>query len=134
MTWLDAVLVGLLVAVLIVGFRRQATRAYLRINPKYRLLLGQHGLTTPRAILAWPAVIVSGHPDRNVARITLGADGVTLYLKREHHVSWKQRLANWWAGYGLVSLCHREAATLNALQRLGLGCPDWIAVGADGRG
>jgi tRNA A-37 threonylcarbamoyl transferase component Bud32 len=134
MTWLDAILVGLLVAVLIMGIRRQATRAYLRINPKYRLLLGQHGLTTARAVLGWPAVIVSGHPDRNVSRLTLSAGGLTAYLKREHHVSWKQRLTNWWAGFGLVSLSHREAATLHALERSGLGCPDWIAVGADGRG
>jgi tRNA A-37 threonylcarbamoyl transferase component Bud32 len=110
--------------------------AFVEINPRYRALLGRHGLTSPELFLALPAVIVSGHPDRHVAQVTVG-DGpaaVAAFLKREHRIPWKDRLANAWAGFGFVSKSYREALTLRALQQIGVGCPEWIAVGEDRQG
>jgi tRNA A-37 threonylcarbamoyl transferase component Bud32 len=108
----------------------------LLVNPRYRALLGRCGLHTPADFLALPAVVVSGHPDRHVARVTLGGGPrvVSAYLKREHRVPWKDRLANAWAGFGLVSKSVREAQLLQALGEAGIGCPEWVAVGEDGRG
>src|SRR6266852_2102450 len=110
--------------------------AFLQINPRYQHLLRQQGLAAPAAFLEMPSVIICGHPDRNVARVTLGtgADAVSAFLKREHRVRWQHRLANLWAGFGLTSLSHREAVTLRSLRRAGISCPDWIAMGADGQG
>src|SRR5260370_26613301 len=136
MTLLDAILLGSLASVLLLGARLIAARAYLRVNPRYRPLCRRLGLTSPRAILSLPAVIISGHPDRNVSRVTLGPgpEAVTAFLKREHRIRWKQRLLNFLSGFGPVSLSQRETDTLKNLQRAGIGCPDWIAVGADGHG
>ncbi len=106
--------------------------AFLEINPDYRDLLRRLGLLRAEDFLALPAVIVCGHPDRNVAQVALG--GVAAFLKREHRVPWKERLANAWSGFGWVSKSRREAATLRALRQAGVGCPDWIAVGEDDRG
>jgi tRNA A-37 threonylcarbamoyl transferase component Bud32 len=136
MPWLEALLLVLACGAMWLLARRFRTRAYLRVNPRYRQLLDCQGLNSPRAFLSLPAVIISGHPDRNVARVTLGAgaNAIHAYLKREHRVRWKQRLANFWRGFGLISVSHREALTLRRLRRAGIGCPEWIADGADGKG
>ena len=57
---------------------------------------------------------MSGHPNRNVARVTLGQapETVVAYLKRELRVSWTTRLGNFLSGFGLVSGALREAQTL----------------------
>jgi tRNA A-37 threonylcarbamoyl transferase component Bud32 len=110
--------------------------AFVHINPRYQALLGQHGLSRPEDFLALPAVIVSGHPDRHVARVVLGGGASILpaFLKREHRVRWRDRFINASAGFGFVSKCHREAQTLRALEGTGVGCPDWIAFGEDALG
>lgn len=110
--------------------------AYLRINPRYQQLLEQQGLAAPANFLKIPAIVICGHTDRHVARITLGAgpDAILAYLKREHHVPWKDRLLSAAAGFGFVSKSRREASILPALQRAGVRCPDWIAVGEDAQG
>ena len=79
--------------------------AFVDVNPKYQEFLRRHGLRTAEQFLRLPAVIVSGHPDRNVAQVSLGhgADAVTAFLKREHRVSWRERLGNAWCGFGRVS-------------------------------
>jgi len=136
MTLLDAILLGSVALLLWLGLRRVSLRAYLRVNPRYRGQLERHGLTSARSLLSLPAVIISGHPDRNVSRVLLGtgSDALPAFLKREHRVRWKQRLANFFDGFGLVSLSHREAIALRQLRRAGIECPNWIAVGADGQG
>jgi tRNA A-37 threonylcarbamoyl transferase component Bud32 len=136
MTLLEATLFGSFAGVLLLSARRLMTRAYLRVNHRYRPLLERHGLMSPRALLRIPAVIISGHPDRNVSRVTLGTgtESVSAFLKREHRVRWMQRLLNLVSGFGLVSLSQREAWALDGLRRAGIGCPAWIAVGADGQG
>ena len=46
--------------------------AFLNINPRYQALVEQLGLTAPEHFLEMPSVIIGGHSDRNVARVTLG--------------------------------------------------------------
>ncbi|HEV3262276.1 MAG TPA: lipopolysaccharide kinase InaA family protein [Gemmataceae bacterium] len=107
--------------------------AFVDINPFYKLLLKQHGLTAAGHFLDLQGVIVSGHPDRHVARVTLGTDpsAVRAFLKREHRVRWRDRLANAWLGFGFVAKSHREGVMLCELRRAGVGCPEWIAAGQD---
>ncbi|HLJ91802.1 MAG TPA: lipopolysaccharide kinase InaA family protein [Gemmataceae bacterium] len=109
---------------------------FLNVNPRYQNCLQQQGLDTPAAFLDMPAIIICGHPDRNVARVGLGSGPaeVTAFLKCEHRVAWKDRLLNALAGFGFVSKSSREAAVLRSLQPAGIGCPDWIAVGEDREG
>jgi tRNA A-37 threonylcarbamoyl transferase component Bud32 len=106
--------------------------AYLEINPKHADVFHRQGLTTPEAILAVPNVIVCGHPNRHVARVQIGP--VAAFLKREHRVPWKDRLANALAGFGWSSKSERERQILEQLQSVGVGCPDWMAVGQDAHG
>src|SRR5206468_8441943 len=74
---------------------------------------------------------ISGHPGRQVSRVLLGngPKALTGFLKREHRVSWKERLLNARDGFGLVSKSLREAQTLETLRPHFAGCPDWIAAG-----
>src|SRR5437879_4421255 len=110
--------------------------AFLNVNPCYQRFLEQLGLATPAHFPDLPSVIVCGHPNRNVARVTLGRgpDALPAFLKREHRVPWKERLFNALTGFGFVSKSRREALVLHTLQQAGIRCPDWIAVGEDGQG
>ncbi len=110
--------------------------AFVQINPPYQGMLARTGLVEAEPFLALSGVIVCGHPDRHVAQVTLGRgpEAVRAYLKREHRVPWRDRLANFCAGFGPVSKSYREAQTLQALRGAGVGCPDWIAVGEDDAG
>src|SRR5438128_12532874 len=103
----------------------------LEINPHYQDLLQQQGLRTPADFLEMPSIIICGHPDRNVARVTLGTGpgAIPAFLKREHQVPWKERLRNAVAGFGFVSKSSREGAVLRSLQHSGIRCPDWLAIG-----
>jgi len=110
--------------------------AYLEINPRYQPLLRRLGLRAPEDFLALPAVVISGHPDRNVSRLTLKDAGAMLpaFLKREHCIRLKDRVLNALGGFGWVSKSRRECAMLQAFARAGIGCPEWIAVGEDEQG
>src|SRR4051812_27547023 len=110
--------------------------AFLNVNPRYRDFLHRHGLARVEDFLAVPAVIVCGHPNRHVAEVKLGSgdDTVAAFLKREHRVPRKDRLANAWAGFGPVAKSTREARVLEAARAAGIGCPEWIAAGEDDRG
>jgi tRNA A-37 threonylcarbamoyl transferase component Bud32 len=109
----------------------------LAINPAYEDLLREAGLTRAEDFLSLADTIVSGHPGRQVSRVTLGSgpEAVNGFLKKEHRVPWKERLANAWAGFGPVSKSWREAETLRVLRPYFPGCPEWIAAGEapDGR-
>jgi heptose I phosphotransferase len=109
-------------------------RGWVAVRPAYRGLFRRLGLTDAERFLELPAVIVGGHPDRNVSVVKLGPDGLRAYLKREHRVPWACRLANALAGFGFASRSLREARCLQALRHEGIGCPEWMAVGEDGRG
>jgi hypothetical protein len=93
--------------------------AFVEINPRYRAFLEGHGLVSAAQFLALPGALFCGHPDRNVARTLIGTgpEALPAYLKREHAVLWRTRLANAWAGFGFVSRSTREARLLQALHR-----------------
>jgi tRNA A-37 threonylcarbamoyl transferase component Bud32 len=126
-----------LVALLWEGRRHgRRPRAFVEVHPRYRLFLRRQGLTEARHFLDLSAAVVSGHPGRSVARVALADDDETIYafLKRESRVSWLVRLAGAAAGFGFVSRSLREARTLEALEREGVGCPEWLAAGEDENG
>ncbi len=106
--------------------------AFLTINPRYRGLLERQGLTSAASFTALPGLIVSGHPERNVARVTIG-DAIA-YLKCEHRVLWRDRLLSAAAGFGFASLAVREARVLTVLAAAGVPCPEWMAAGEDDQG
>jgi len=112
--------------------------AYLEINPRYREFCQRNGLTTAAHFMVLPAVIVSGHPDRHVTQVTIGSGNTALvgFMKREHHVSWGERLRNAIAGFGFVSRSCREGRVLSRLEKAGVNCPEQVAEGEDddGRG
>jgi tRNA A-37 threonylcarbamoyl transferase component Bud32 len=110
--------------------------AFLEINPTYQEFLRRQGLVSADVFLRLPGVVIAGHPDRHVAQVAIGsgADAVAAFLKREHRVRWKDRLANACVGFGFVSKAVREALLLQLLPRAGVAGPEWIAVGEDDRG
>jgi tRNA A-37 threonylcarbamoyl transferase component Bud32 len=110
--------------------------AFLEINPRYRPFLEERALDDLARLQALPAVIVSGHPDRQVARVVLGSgpSAMPVYVKREHRVPWKTRMRSAWAGFGLASKSYREFQVLQSLRAAGIDCPEPIAAGEDGRG
>jgi tRNA A-37 threonylcarbamoyl transferase component Bud32 len=98
--------------------------------------LARRALTDPRALLDLPGEIVGGHPDRHVVRVVLGTGRgrIVAYLKREHRVPIRERVANACAGFGLVSNSVREARTLEQLRAAGVAAPRVLAYGeCDGR-
>ncbi len=107
--------------------------AYLHINPAYKNALDRMRLTTPETFLQMSGVIHCGHPDRNIASLTLDST-LPVYLKREHQVRWKDRLANFLGRFGFVSKSLREFQVLSKLQSLGFGCPEPIAAGENNKG
>ncbi|HTU89646.1 MAG TPA: lipopolysaccharide kinase InaA family protein [Gemmataceae bacterium] len=119
--------------------RPRRNKGFLEISPRYRTFFRQLGLTEAAHFLAHSSetsYIVSGHPDRNVARVTFTTDGEQwcAFLKRENHVRWRTRVSNALAGFGLLSRSLREARSLQVLEREGLPGPEWLAAGEDGRG
>ncbi len=110
--------------------------ARLYINPRFRSFLSLQGLEKADDFLRLSGVIYCGHPDRHVARLTLGqgADAVPVFLKKEHRVRWRDRLANFWAGFGFVSKSWRERAMDQWLNKAGIDSPEVLAAGEkDGR-
>jgi tRNA A-37 threonylcarbamoyl transferase component Bud32 len=110
--------------------------AFVITNPGYRDFLDRQGLGTSDDFLCLQGVVIGGHPDRHVVRVELGAgpDAVSAFLKREHRVPWKERIANLLGGFGFVSKSVREARMLDSASRAGVGCAEWIAAGEDAHG
>src|SRR5262249_44842335 len=109
-------LAGAWLARLTAGGRRWR-RGFVAVPPAARAWLRGLGLVEPEDFLGLDLVVVSGHPGRQVGRLTLGegAGARVVYLKRETQVRWRTRLTNFLAGYGWVSGCAREAGVLEAL-------------------
>ena len=106
--------------------------AFVTINPRHRDLLQQHGLTCAERLASLPGLIITGHPERYVARVTIGS--TTAYLKREHRILRRDRLLSAVSGFGFASLAVREAQTLEALAAAGVACAEWMAAGEDDHG
>jgi heptose I phosphotransferase len=123
-------------AAMLIRLGRVPPGGYLEIHPHHAGWLRALGLHTAEDFLALQGLIVCGHPDRNVARLELraGDTPVTVYLKREHRVPWRVRLAGWWSGLGWCSRSVREARVLQALEREGFPAPPWLAAGETSSG
>jgi len=109
----------------------RAAAGWVEVHPDFAARLAG---ATAADLLDLPGEVVSGHPDRHVVRVELPGWVRPLYLKRQHHVTWKERLRQWRAGFGWRSRCGREAELLKQLAAAGLPAPRWIAHGEDGRG
>src|SRR5262245_37247451 len=100
--------------------------ARLFIHPRYRDWLQRLGLRAAEDFLGLSGVIVCGHPDRNVARIRLqdGGQAISLFLKKEHRVRLRDRLAHLLGGFGFVSKTYKEKALLSELARRHIAAPE----------
>jgi hypothetical protein len=59
---------------------------------------------------------------------------IPIFLKKDHHVGWRDRLAHAWLGFGWVAKCTREGQMLRQAEQAGIGCPRALAWGeAQGR-
>ena len=80
---------------------------------------------------------MSGHPGRSVARVALndGNGAINMYLKWVYRVSACGRTSAM-RRRALVSCRGRctRPASWTRLGRAGVGCPEWMAAGEDGRG
>jgi len=108
--------------------------AKLFIHPRYHDWLQQLGLCAAGDFLKLSGVIICGHPDRNVAHVRLGDDerSLSLYLKREHRVRWRDRLTNQLAGFGFVSKSCKEMKLRPELARHNIASPEILAAGESG--
>jgi tRNA A-37 threonylcarbamoyl transferase component Bud32 len=107
---------------------RSPRRGRLRLHPSAGWLFPL-GLSRVEDFLALEALVISGHPGRQVLRLTL-RDRV-VFLKKQQKVRWSERLRNLLTGHGWVSNSLREARTLAELERCGLPAPRWLAAGED---
>jgi heptose I phosphotransferase len=116
--------------------RRGRHRGFVVLHPDQRRWLRSLRLTEPEQFFELEALIVSGHPDRNVVRLLLGSGEQQrlVYLKRESRIRFGTRLLNFLSGFGWVAGPVREAQMLGALQREGLPAPRWLAAGEDRSG
>jgi tRNA A-37 threonylcarbamoyl transferase component Bud32 len=110
--------------------------AFVDTHPQYRETFATLGLASAGDFLALPGVVCCGHPDRHVMRVSLGkgADAIPAFLKREHCVRWRDRLANAWAGFGLCSRSYREFTLLRMVEPRIVGGPEALAAGEDDQG
>lgn len=104
------------------------------VDPAYSPGFAALGVDSATGFLELPGEVVSGHPDRHVLRVELPDFSAAFYLKRQHTVTWRERVRNRFAGFGWVSRCEREAILLQQLHTAGLACPRWVASGSDDQG
>jgi tRNA A-37 threonylcarbamoyl transferase component Bud32 len=105
------------------------------IDPQHEADFKRAGLAAAGDFLSFQGVILGGHPDRHVHRVELLREWgppVVGYLKKEHRVRFRDRLAGVWAGCGWVSKSVREAKLLQAASAAGIDCPRVLAYGEDG--
>jgi tRNA A-37 threonylcarbamoyl transferase component Bud32 len=104
------------------------------VDPAFAARFAALGIDSAAGFLDLPGEVVGGHPDRHVVRVELPGFPAAFYLKRQHAVTWRERLRNRLAGFGWVSRCEREACILKQLAAANLPCPRCVACGDDGRG
>ena len=105
---------------------------WVRIDPGWRETMHQAGLVSAADFLRLPGLILCGHPDRHVLKVDPGIlPGA--FLKKEHRVPWRDRLANALTGHGFVSKSTREASILSHLAQAGIPCPEVLAHGETGQ-
>jgi tRNA A-37 threonylcarbamoyl transferase component Bud32 len=121
----------------IVGTRRARSppiasgmMAYLKMHSHYAGELRKQQLRSFDDFMAAPGRSIGRHRNREV--VLLQGHSFEGYLKREIRVAWRDRFANWRAGYGLVSKSRREWMILHELAANHFVCPTAVAVGEEG--
>jgi tRNA A-37 threonylcarbamoyl transferase component Bud32 len=130
--------------------------AWVEILPLFESLFRRHGMESAASFLGWTGILVNHHRHRQVEQVSLGepsrvsgrfdapSDCVPqtgssrstarqFFLKKQSAVTWRERFRNAWAGFGWCSTAVREGATLQALRRAGVACPEVAALGEDGK-
>jgi tRNA A-37 threonylcarbamoyl transferase component Bud32 len=102
---------------------------WVEILPRYAALFRRWD--SAASFLSWTGILVNKHRNRQVEQVEL--DGESFFIKKEYAVSWRDRLRSAWDGFGWCANAVREAAMLQALRQAGIGCPDVVALGEDGR-
>jgi tRNA A-37 threonylcarbamoyl transferase component Bud32 len=106
------------------------------VNPAYRSLLERHQLDTIERVLArGDGNQVVCHERRDVRRVELSDAGaaIVVFIKREWHTYWKDRIRGLVTGRGWGTKSRRELHVLQALRRAGVGCAEPVAMGERGR-
>jgi tRNA A-37 threonylcarbamoyl transferase component Bud32 len=103
--------------------------AFLETDPDCADLFRRHGLASPDDFLALPGAIVGGHADRHTLEVLIGAE--RFFLKKEHVVPLRDRLASAWDGHGFVAKSVREGRILRQSRQAGIGCPTVAALGEE---
>ena len=90
---------------------RVGRRGFVTFHPAHRAWLREQRLREAHDFLDLDALIVSGHPGRDVGRLSLGqaVPPRIVYLKREHGTAGLSRFVNFLAGFGWVAGPVREA-------------------------
>ncbi len=136
--------------------------AWVEIMPPFEALFRRHGMESAASFLGWIGVLVNHHRHRQVEQVAFSplppgegpgvrvkhqppdalpspptplpeGEGGKFYLKKQSAVTWHERFRNAWAGFGWCSTAVREGATLQALRRAGVSCPEVAALGEDDR-
>ena len=112
--------------------------AFVEVNPECGEALRQNGLASAEDYLRLRGIILCGHRDRHVLKVSLpglesGQNDKVAFLKKEHRVPWRDRLANALAGFGFISKSRREALTLQKVGQASIPCPTVLAHGEHGR-
>ncbi|HXD89172.1 MAG TPA: lipopolysaccharide kinase InaA family protein [Urbifossiella sp.] len=107
---------------------------WVELHPRYRERFASLRLLTAEAFLDLPGEIVSGHPDRHVAKVQLPGWNTACFLKRQHSVGVRECFRQWRAGFGWSSRSVREARILRELEKECFDGPQWLAHGEDGQG
>jgi tRNA A-37 threonylcarbamoyl transferase component Bud32 len=103
-------------------------------DPNYTAWLTAHGLRQFDDFLNCSQARVIRYRQngsRSVAVVSLGT--ITAYLKREFRIAYKEKLRNWWDGFGAVGKALREWRVLRRARRAGFITPQPIACGQRGR-
>src|SRR5688572_20933055 len=110
--------------------------AWIEFTPSYAPIFLDRDLSTAPALLNWSGILVNRHRDRQVEQVRFAGQGAQrsdgFFIKKQHRVTWRERLRNAWHGFGWRSTAVREAALLHAAKAAGVGCPDLAAFGEDG--
>ncbi|MBI1832348.1 MAG: hypothetical protein HYR84_12970 [Planctomycetes bacterium] len=106
--------------------------AWVEILPAFETQFRDRRWDSAASFLDWAGILVNRHRTRHVEQVAL-SQTQTFFIKKEFAVSWRDRFRNAWHGFGWCATLVREAATLQALRAIGIGCPEVVALGEDGR-
>ncbi len=106
--------------------------SWIEIMPTFEAAFCERGWASAEAMLRVPGVVVNRHRTRHVEQICVeDGHGEThrFYIKKDRWVTWRDRFRNAWHGFGWCANAVREAATLQALAKHGIACPQVVALG-----